>query len=273
MSGEARERRAGDGAGGATGSALPPEVRSGNLPEAKSPADVPPQGGRIPPEVCRECLAAMTHRLVQPLTALRGGLELGLLGKPSEAEYRALLQQSLELTDALSQLVVSLRDIGESGVSTGAAQSVSLEASVQQALAEVAAWAQSRDVTLKVNVEATVMIRANSVRLSEALQSLLGWAIQNTAGGATIVVDLSTSEGEAVLSLSPPKMDWQYLQIKVLEEIATPGVLFSFAAKNGSLGWAINMRLVEGLGGKLEILTPEGEPGRIRARFPIAPPS
>lgn len=272
MSDDPKVKQAGDLAHSAPASPPHSEDRTGISSPSGSHVNAHSPAGRIPPEVCRECLAAMTHRMVQPLTALRGGLELGLLGKPSEADYRALLQESLELTDGLSQLVVSLRDIGESGVCIGEAQSVSLEAAVQQALAEVAAWAQSRDVTLKVSVQATANIRANRGRLNEALQNLLAWAIQNTAGGATVEVEVSKTEDEAILYLLPPKMDWQYLQIKVLEDITTPGVLFSFAARSGVLGWAINKRLVEGFGGKLEILTPEGETGRIRARFPLAPP-
>ncbi len=254
---------------------------NGNAAEAMPHEAVKPHVNHIPPEECRECLAAMTHRLVQPLTALRGGLELGLLGKPSELDYRALLQQSLELTDALTQMVVSLRNLGESGVSSGPLQCVSLNAFVQQSMAEVAAWAQSRNVSLQLMAEEAVKISANPERLSEALQALFAWVIQNaswqntpgqnSAGGATLSIFLSTFGEQAHLLLSPPKTDGHYLQVKMLEDITIPGVLFSYASKAGTLGWAINQRLVEGLGGKLEILTAEGEAGRIRVRFPLAP--
>ena len=84
---------------------------------------------------------------------------------------------------------------------------------------------------------------------------------------------LSGSEGEARVFLSPPRLDLQYLQIKVLEDITTPGLLFSHAAKNGALGWAINQRLLDGLGGKLEMLTDGPKAGCIRVRFPLAPES
>ncbi len=67
------------------------------------------------PESCRECLAAVAHRLAQPMTALRGGIELGLMGKRSAADYRFLLEQSLQLADNMAQLIISLRDLGESG--------------------------------------------------------------------------------------------------------------------------------------------------------------
>jgi hypothetical protein len=109
------------------------------------------------------------------------------------------------------------------------------------------------------------------MRLREALQSLLSWVIQNSAGGGLIEMRLSESEGEACVFLAPPPLDLQYLQIKVLEDITNPGLLFSHAAKHGALGWVINQRLVDGLGGKLEILTEGHDAGCIRVRFPLAP--
>src|SRR5271157_5116902 len=86
---------------------------------------------------CRECLAALAHRLAQPMTALRGGMELGLMGKRSVADYRALLEQSIQLADSMAQLIVSMRDLGESGAPGGPSQSILLEATATEVLAEL----------------------------------------------------------------------------------------------------------------------------------------
>jgi hypothetical protein len=222
---------------------------------------------------CRECLAALAHRLAQPITALRGGLELGLLGKRSGADYRSLLEHSLQLADSMAQLITSLRDLGESGAPGGPPQCVPLEATATEVLAEMEGWAQSRELRLQLNAAGAVNVCANPERLREAFQSLLAWVIQNSAGGGVIAVELSAGEGEARVFLSPPRLDWQYLQVKVLEDITNPGLLFSRAAKNGALGWAINQRLLDGLGGKLEILTDGQDAGCIRVRLPLAPAS
>jgi signal transduction histidine kinase len=207
------------------------------------------------------------------MTALRGGLELGLMGKRTVADYRALLEQSLQLADDLAQMIVSLRDLGESGAPGGPSQCVLLETAAAEVLAEMEALAQSRELRLQLQAEGNVKVCANPERLREALQSLLAWIIQNSAGGDTVSVELSASEGEARLSLSPPRLDAQYLQVKILEDITNPGLLFSHAAKNSSLGWAINQRLWDALGGKLEILTDGPAAGCIRVRFPLAPES
>ncbi len=207
------------------------------------------------------------------MTALRGGIELGLMGKRSTADYRALLEQSLQLADNMAQLIISLRDLGESGAPGAPPQCVPLEAMATEVLAEMGGLAESREMRLQLNAEGSVRVRANPDRLHEALQSLLAWVIQNSAGGGIIALQISASEGEARLFLSPPRLDLQYLQVKMLEDITCPGLLFSHTAKNSDLGWAINQRLLDGLGGKLEILTDGPHAGCLCVRFPLAPAS
>ena len=82
--------------------------------------------------------------------------------------------------------------------------------------------AQSRDLRLQLKAEGTVMVCTDPERLREALQSLLAWIIQNSAGRGVIAMEISASEGEARVVLSPPRLDLQYLQVKILEDITTP---------------------------------------------------
>jgi phosphoglycerate-specific signal transduction histidine kinase len=221
-------------------------------------------------ERCRECLGAMAHRLAQPMTALRGSMELGLMGKRTVADYRALLEQALQLADSMVQTIVSLRDLGESSAPGGTSQSVRLESTVTEALAEMESLAQAQNLRLQLDAEGATEIYVDPLRLREALLSLLAWIIQNSAGGGAIAVRLSVADGAAQVLLSPPRLDLQYLQIKMLEDITTPGVLFSQASKNGTLGWAIHQRLLDGLGGKLEMLTAGPDTGCICISFPVA---
>jgi two-component system sensor histidine kinase BaeS len=220
---------------------------------------------------CRECLAALAHRLAQPITALRGGIELGLLREHSAAEYQAILKQSQELADRMAQLIVSLRDLGESGAPAGAAQNVSIEQMVRDVQREVQALAESRELRLQVAAQGPAQVCANPDRLREALQELLAWIIQNSTGGSVLTVEVSAVDGEAWVVLVPPRLDLQYLQIKMLADILNPGLLFSHATKSGALGWAISQRLVNTLGGKLDLVTDGPSAGCIRMRLPASP--
>ena len=255
-----------------TGSWPPRETSGGGnpLPPTVTPAHDSP-GSQAASECCRACLGALAHRLAQPVTALRGGMELALLGIGSVSEYRSVLEQSLQLVDHLVQLIVSLRALAESSAPAGPPQSVALEQIVSEMQAEVQGLAQAREIQFQLTAEGAANICVDPGRLREALQSLLAWVIQSSAGGGVIETEISASDGEALVSLLPPRLDLQYLQVKVLEDIANPGLLFSHAVKTGAMGWAINRRLVEGLGGRLEIVAEGPDAGRIHARFPLAP--
>lgn len=223
------------------------------------------------PNNCRECLAAIAHRLAQCTTALRGGIELALLGKHSGAEYVSILEESLQLADQMVQMIVSIRDLGESGSPAGPPESVALDPVVREVQRELREWADARDVRFRLSSMGTTQVSVNPGRLREAIQNLLAWVIANSAGGDFIESEISSSKGEVYLSLTLPRMDFQYLQIKVLEDIANPGLLFSQAAKGATMGWAINRRLIDGLGGKLEIVNEGVNTACIRVRLPAIP--
>lgn len=193
------------------------------------------------------------------------------MGKRSAADYRSLLEQSLQLADNMAQLIVSLRELGESVPHGGPSQCVLLQEEAAQVLAEVDNLAQTRDLRLQLNAQGTMKVNANPERLREALLSLVAWVINNSAGGGVIAMQLSATEGAARVLLTPPRLDLQYLQIKVLEDIANPGLLFAHATKNGAMGWLINQRLLEGVGGRLEMLTDGLDAGSICIHFPLAP--
>jgi hypothetical protein len=225
------------------------------------------------PEVCRECLGSMTHRLVQPITALRGGIELGLMAQRSAADYRQLLEQSMQLTDDIAQLVVQLRDLGEARAPGGAPQTVDLDSTVAEVAGELETIAHVRGLHLQLRVKQAAAICADPMRLRETMQSLFTWTLQNSANGATITVEVSVSGPEAILALSLPRWNLKHPPMEMPEGLVTPGQLFSRAAKSGNLGWVINQRLLAGLGAKAEITSEGSEGGSIRVRFPLAPGS
>ena len=223
-------------------------------------------------ENCRDCLGALAHRLAQTATALRGALELGLLTKRSANEYQTILTESLELADRMVQLIISLRDLAESNAPPGSSVNVALDPLVREVLEDLRGLAEARDIRIEVPGPIDVEVTTNPQRLREALQSLLAWVIQHASCGGILKIDLTNAGAAALVSIVPPRLDMQYLQIKMLEDLANPGVLFAHAAQSGTLGWAINRRFIEGLGGSLEIAAEEAGQSCVRARFPLAYP-
>jgi VIT1/CCC1 family predicted Fe2+/Mn2+ transporter len=138
--------------------------------------------------------------------------------------YGLTKEQSAPIVDALRRLC---REWLEKQEQTNLGEPLAVqppeEAAASEVLAEMEALAQSRELRLQLHVEGVVKVCVNPERLREALQGLLAWVIQNSAGSGAIAIKLSAADGVARVFLSPPRLDLQYLQIKMLEDITTPG--------------------------------------------------
>jgi hypothetical protein len=149
---------------------------------------------------------------------------------------------------------------------------VDLDAITREVQEELRELADSRGINLQLAPGPCAKVSLSPGQLREALQDLFAWIIQNSAGRGAIETEISVVDVEARVSVVPSRLDWQYLQIKALEDCAAPGLLFAQAAKSEVLRWAVNKRLIESLGGRLEIVTEGSGAGCIRVRFPVAPP-
>ena len=84
----------------------PPRPRGENPPSSPGVRfDVRSRGQEPGRDESSALLAAIAHRLSQPLTALRGTLELARLKATSVAEYRSAVEKALESAERLAWLV------------------------------------------------------------------------------------------------------------------------------------------------------------------------
>ncbi len=235
---------------------------------------VPARGFRVSIDspICRECLGAIAHRLAQPMTALRGSIELGLMGKRTAEEYHSILVQTLQLADNMVKTIVSLRDLGESIGPDGPTDRANLKFVVSETLAEIESLARMKTRHFTFEAGQTSDAKVSALGLREVLRSLMMWILQNTSADGTIVVKLSLAEGTTQIHISLPRLDLQYLQVKMLDDITPPDVHVSPAARTGSLDWSGQQQAINALGGKLDVLMEGADPTAICISFPIAPP-
>jgi two-component system OmpR family sensor kinase len=225
-------------------------------------------------QLCRVCcagLAAIIHRLSQPLTALRGSLELGLLTEGSAEDDRLALKESLAQADQLVGLLASLRELVEAEDSSQPAETTSLDQLVIAESAEMRPWAESRGLTLVLKFQSDLYVRANPRWLRHAVSKVIHRAIDRSPESGTVLVTLARSNREARLEVkdngpapSPGGLDH-------LSRASSLGQLFSEASNRGTLEWAIAKRIFEVQGGAARV---ESEPGQgccFRASLPLVP--
>ncbi len=225
-------------------------------------------------QLCRACcagLAAIIHRLSQPLTALRGSLELGLLTEGSGEDDRLALKEALAQADRLVGLLVSLRELVEAEDSSQPAELTSLDQLVKGESEEMRPWAESRGLTLVLKSQGDLYVRANSRWLRHAVSQVIHRAIDRSPEGGTVLVTLARSNREARLEVKDNGPAWSPGGLDHLSRASSLGQLFSEASKRGTLEWAITKRIFEIQGGAARV---ESEPGQgccFTASLPLAP--
>lgn len=146
----------------------------------------------------RRFLADVTHELRTPLTVLQGEVEAQLDGiHPRDDEHLVILRDQ---THTLERLVEDLRTLalGDAGRLTLHRELVPVQVLVEDAVAAIAASANSRDVRVETRSTTRVEIDVDRVRIGQVLGNLLTNAVRHTPSGGTVTIEATEVGSSAV---------------------------------------------------------------------------
>lgn len=154
----------------------------------------------------RQLFADLAHELRTPLTVLRGNLQAMADGvyEPTPERINSIVAR----VDALSRLISDIRDL--SLVEVGRLQleldEVDVADVARAARDRFAALAAAKNIDLKVQLGAEPgAFRLDRNRIDQALDNLLGNALQHTPSGGTVTVGAGTAksaDGDRLLTIS-----------------------------------------------------------------------
>ena len=217
-------------------------------------------------------LDALIHLLSQPLTALRGSLELALGADSSAVDYRKTIAEAFEQADRVAALLVSLRELAASEDPGDRTQTVLLTALLKEAVGDLAPLAVLRRVTVRLESKLDVYVRADSSRLRLAIFKIVHHVIECGPEGKTIHIKLSTADQRACLLVTDHGPSPGATGPQDLSHYSSLAHLFLEATKCGSLDWVIAKRTLEAQGGTLRVENKEGEEWWLRLDLPLAAP-
>ena len=149
----------------------------------------PPAPARAQP--CdRSGWANVAHLLSQPLTALRGSLELALLTEPEPAGLRLAVQAGLERAEEMVRLVALLRELAEAETGGAEKELRGFGELAAEVLEDLRWLAESREIRLELNKAAEVQVWAPLARLRQAFLKIMYRAIQREPRGGTVHIEL-----------------------------------------------------------------------------------
>ena len=196
--------------------------------------------------------AGLAHEIRNPLAAMTGSVEL-LGGSPglleSERQLLQVVRKEGQRLEALVRDFLSFAKPASPQLGTIDGRELVLET------AELfRAEADRRGVSLSVEAQADIALRADGAQIKQVLWNLLGNAADATGPGGRIAVQLGRAAGQALLSVTDSGAG---IGRDDLAQIFDP--FFTTKERGTGLGLAIVYRVIEAHGGRITV---QSEPGK-----------
>ncbi len=227
-----------------------------------------------------EFVSTVSHELRTPLTSIRGALGLvtgGVVGNVPEP-VRNLLDIAYNNCERLVRLINDILDIEkiESGRMLFACKSVTLMATINQAITDNLAYADKYGVTLVLDekhglgLENTLKIAADGDRLIQIVTNLMSNAIKFSEEGQTVTVRCLQSDKHVKIEVVDQGIGIPLsFQDKVFQKFAQADSSDTRQRSGTGLGLAITKALVDQMHGDISFTSQPSKGTTFHVLFPV----
>jgi two-component system sensor histidine kinase/response regulator len=218
-------------------------------------------------------MLTVAHELRAPLTAIQSFLLAILKGYIPPEQQQQTLQRAIDRAQELLDLVDDLLRLAAVKREQEAEkrQLLSLDGSLEQVVELMRAQADSKRITLSVEVRARPQVEANPAQVTQIWTNLLSNALKYTPPGGRVRVTLEQEGRWAVgtvedtgIGIAPEDQE------RIFEEFYRTPQAKELEPRGTGLGLPLVKRIVEGLGGRVQVRSQPGKGSRFAFRLPIA---
>lgn len=148
-----------------------------------------------------ELLRMLAHKLSQPLTSLRGSVEVALMGPLKVSECRRVLKLSLQESHRMAEALETLREVLELESTGEPVQPVSWTREVEELLEDGAPAGRDCGYQLIATLQEDIWVNTGRPQLGAATARLIAGAFRAAGAGRLVRISLSAGEGTARLAV------------------------------------------------------------------------
>lgn len=211
----------------------------------------------------------ISHEVKTPIASISGYAQLiettELTGEESR-EYAGLIRRECTYLTKLSENMLRISRM-ESRKQTPKSEIFSLDEQLRRAIASLYPRLQAADIALEVDLM-SVKLNSDEALLSEVWLNLLDNAIKFTKGGGRITVCVRTEDACVIVRISDTGIGMTDVEMKYAFDKFYQAD-HSHRTEGNGLGLALSKRIVEMVGGTIDVESRKGEGSTFIVRLPM----
>lgn len=146
----------------------------------------------------------IAHELRTPITSLLTQSQVALSQQRSVEEYREILYSNIEEYERIAEMIKDMLFLAktENGMYQLDLVQLDLKQEIAGLLDYYEAWAEERDITLRLSGNAT--LQGDRAMIRRAIGNLISNAVKHTPNGNTVSISLEQSRSHALIHVSNP---------------------------------------------------------------------